>query len=238
MFAQRPWVELTRVEPVYTDVQHTRVIIENTGRPVTNVHVPIENDNFLHALCVVPLSNSRRHTDIIEKTETTDRCRMRMVPWWPHTRKCVVNSGLAAHCMNCFDSAACGHVSGFSRASVGVSIIRDVFIFEMFQLGAINVGAGLLDLIQVLLAMAEQQIFIFGHFRLNSDQFAEHIFFDEVQIHSHNSLRALRVRIRVRSVEQHALIVHNPRLHFFFGCSLTHGRYARPRVNCALFIHL
>ena len=238
MFAQRSWVELTRVEPVYTDVQHTRIIIENTGRPVPNVHVPIKNDNFLYTLCVVPLSNPRRHTDIIEKTKPTDRCRMCMVTWGPHTSKRVVDSGLAAHCVYCFDSAPSRHVSSFGRASVGVSIIRDVFVFEMFQLGSINVGAGLLDLLQVLLAMTEQQILVFGHFGLNSDQLSEQIFFYEVQIHSHHSLRALRVKIRVRSVQQHALIVHYPSLHFFFGCSLAHGRNTRPRVNCALFIHL
>ena len=71
----------------------------------------------------------------------------------------------------------------------------------MFQLSAINVGAGLLDLLQVLLAMAEQQVLISGHFGLNSDQLAEQIFFYEVQIHGHHSLRAFRVKIRVRSVQ-------------------------------------
>lgn len=155
MLAQRPGVELTRVEPVYAYVQHTRVIVENTGRPVAHVHVPVKNNNFLHTFCVVPLRDSCRDPHIIEKAKATDRCRMRVVPWGPHTRKRVVNSGLAAHCLHGLDCAPRRHVSRLGRTTIGIRIVGDVLVFQVFQLGAIDVGASLIDLLQVLLAVTE-----------------------------------------------------------------------------------
>lgn len=85
-------VELTLIEPMDRNVEHRWVIVEDLGRAVTHMDVPIENDNFLST--IILLGSSSGYSDIVKETEASHDVTMCMVTRRAHNGKGLVNQHL------------------------------------------------------------------------------------------------------------------------------------------------
>src|SRR5688572_29065235 len=67
-----------------------RVGVKNSLRPVAVMHVPVEYRDFLD-LRILLLGVTRRHRDVVEKTETHRPLFRRVMSRWPHGNKSVLD---------------------------------------------------------------------------------------------------------------------------------------------------
>ena len=65
----RPRIELSHVESMNTYVQNGWIVVKDTCRSITDMDIPVENDNFFYIILFLCYSSS--HGSIVVETETS-----------------------------------------------------------------------------------------------------------------------------------------------------------------------
>lgn len=70
VFTDRTWVELPQVESMDRDVKHRRILPEDLGSAIADVHIPVEDADLLHVEFL--LGNSSGNCHVVEEAETSN----------------------------------------------------------------------------------------------------------------------------------------------------------------------